>query len=602
VFVYIENLSNFFRGEGIMHIVRTLSILFSWLLLAALLQAGQPANPNEGDAPDLQEDIKKLTALGIPTEGDGLLDYFRKRTFVQVKPEDLEQLIAQLGSPHFQTREKALRELMKYEVVAKPALVHAMDNDNYEIQSRARLLLSVIEDKANPQVQGTVARVIAARKPPGACEVLLNFLPFAHESVIEEFRAAIPAVALDNGKPNPMLVEALEDKYAIKREIAGESLAKTGAVEHFPAVRKLLKDKNHQVQLRVAMALIRNKQTNAAQKAATREAIECLIDLMVHLSPEELWPAEYLLVRLAGENEPSVTLGDDEPSRKACHDAWKQWWTQHGGKIDVAVLDTDDERLGRLLIIYNTPNRFVNGQLQRGRKIVELDAGKKVRWEFVIETGNPVDIQGIGPRKLLVAEYNGRVAERDLDGRILVWEKYIQVLGGLQNNPVAVQRFPNGNTFIVTRNQFLEMDRAGNNVYTHNRNANDICMGGKLKNGTIVYVTSNGTLTYLDPRTNQVTRSINVGQVISYNGGMEILDNNNVLIPLYNENRVVEYDATGKKVWEANVNRPTTVTRLPNGHTVIGSLYSNTVIMVDQNNKQVWSQTFEGQVYQVRTR
>ena len=57
-----------------MRTVRTLSILLSGLTLAALLQAAQPGDTSETDSPVLQEDIKKLTTLGIPIHGHGLLE------------------------------------------------------------------------------------------------------------------------------------------------------------------------------------------------------------------------------------------------------------------------------------------------------------------------------------------------------------------------------------------------------------------------------------------------------------------------------------------------------------------------------------------------
>ena len=51
------------------------------------------------------------------------------------------------------------------------------------------------------------ARVAALRKPPGAVEVLLAYLPFCDdESLLPEVQLALNANAYDDGKPAPALV------------------------------------------------------------------------------------------------------------------------------------------------------------------------------------------------------------------------------------------------------------------------------------------------------------------------------------------------------------------------------------------------------------
>ena len=567
-----------------------------WCFPLSSIGQTQPNNTSP-----LQADIKTLNKLGIPTDGAGLLTYFRKRTFSDVKPEQVESLATLLGSNDFQTREEAFQKISLLEAGAKPVLLQFKDSEDAEIRVRVMVLLNRIEEKSNPAIQSVVARVIAAQNPQGSCEVLLNYLPFAHESVIDDFRDAVAKVGIQNGQAEESLIKAMEDKVPVKRELAGEAIGKLIPEKHLPALKTLLKDKNHQVQYKVALALLKQK-LKPQMKAITEEAIGTVIDLMAHLTPEELWPAEYILVRLAGEKEPSVRLGTDAVSRKQCSLAWKGWWDKNRANVNFDLLNKEDQRLGRLVVIHQSPNRFVNGKLIRGgRKIVEFDNGKQPRWEFVLENGNPVDVCGVGPRKILVAEYTGRITERDLEGRILPWEKYVTVRGS-NNNPCAVKRLENGNTFIASRNQFIEMDRTGKTVYTFNRNRNDICQAGKLENGNIAFVTNDGLLSFLNPRNNQMIRSLRIGQLVSYNGGLETLHNNHVLVPLYNENKVVEYNFQGKKVWEASVSRPTTVTRLPNGHTVVGSLYSNQVVELNRNGEAIWTHRCEGQVYQVRVR
>ncbi len=53
-------------------------------------------------------------------------------------------------------------------------------------------------------------------------------------------------------------------------------------------------------------------------------------------------------------------------------------------------------------------------------------------------------------------------------------------------------------------------------------------------------------------------------------------------------NKVVEYTSEGKQVWEHACERPTAVSRLPNGNTLIGSRYHKTLLEVDRAGKKVW--------------
>src|SRR5207302_1870603 len=84
---------------------------------------------------------------------------------------------------------------------------------------------------------------------------------------------------------------------------------------------------------------------------------------------------------------------------------------------------------------------------------------KEIRWE-INQLRYPVDVQMTGPNRVLIAEYlNRRVTERDVTtGKILFdYQVYL---------PIACQRLPNGNTFIVTRRQLLEVNRDGVEVFS----------------------------------------------------------------------------------------------------------------------------------------
>jgi hypothetical protein len=83
---------------------------------------------------------------------------------------------------------------------------------------------------------------VAVRKPRGAAEVLLAYLPeAADDTVAGEVRAALAAVATVDGKPNPALVQALKDNDPLRRTAATAALGKDGgAYERQPGRRLII--------------------------------------------------------------------------------------------------------------------------------------------------------------------------------------------------------------------------------------------------------------------------------------------------------------------------------------------------------------------------
>src|SRR5262249_40360863 len=143
-------------------------------------------------------------------------------------------------------------------------------------------------------------------------------------------------------------------------------------------------------------------------------AVETLIGTLGHLPPEQLWPAEELLIRIAGEKAPQTSLGADAESRAVCRKLWTEWWDRSKDGIDLAKLQLNRAFLGYTLVVERTFNRVVNGKRLPATGLVsELDANKKVRWKIEVNT-YPVDAEVVGPDRVLLTEFQGqRVTERD---------------------------------------------------------------------------------------------------------------------------------------------------------------------------------------------
>ena len=85
-------------------------------------------------------------------------------------------------------------------------------------------------------------------------------------------------------------------------------------------------------------------------------------------------------------------------------------------------------------------------------------------------------------------------------------------------------------------------------------------------------------------------------------GSLEVLPNGRVLIPQYNNNKVVEYDPEGKVVWEASVSQPLAAIRLANGNTLVSSYGTFQLQELDRSGKVVWEHKTGGRPGRVRRR
>src|SRR5262249_38901634 len=155
---------------------------------------------------------------------------------------------------------------------------------------------------------------------------LLAYLPHvADDGVLEEARAALAAVAVRDGKPEPAVAAALADPLALRRGAAAEALLRAGATAPLPGGVQLGKGLPPAQRLPVAVALV-----EARQKAG----VPLLIDLLPALSEAEVWRAEEMLFRLAGEQSPNVIVGRRTPAAQV-QAQWRAWWQKHGGALDL---------------------------------------------------------------------------------------------------------------------------------------------------------------------------------------------------------------------------------------------------------------------------
>ena len=172
-----------------------------------------------------------LKTAKLAADGPALMDFLRKKAPLGVDPNKIKALIQQLDDDSFEMREKATKDLIALGATALPQLRQAAKSRSPEVKRRAERCLAAIGDPKRDTITPAAIRLVGLRKPAGAADVLLTFLTRTDdEDLAREAMAALAAVALVNGKPDKVLLNALEDKDMVRRAAAAAVLGKDGGV------------------------------------------------------------------------------------------------------------------------------------------------------------------------------------------------------------------------------------------------------------------------------------------------------------------------------------------------------------------------------------
>src|SRR3712207_6149917 len=129
--------------------------------------------------------------------------------------------------------------------------------------------------------------------------------------------------------------------------------------------------------------------------------------------------------------------------------------------------------------------------------VPELHANMNLRWNSEPPT-TQVDADTLGPDCRLATAYVGvKVSDRAFNGKVK-GEKQVGA------NQTAAQRLPGGNRLLVTKNRLVEYNRQGEEVFNYQRPQYDIYRARKLRTGDLVFVTSSGTLTRMESKTQRL--------------------------------------------------------------------------------------------------
>src|SRR5262249_30656058 len=239
-----------------------------FLLPLVLLAAAALPDPARAADPDpVLADEMALKVVGLPTDGPGLVDFFRLRGQADVPPEKVAALVKQLDTADLAVREKACGELIAIGPPALPELRRAArDGDSADAAALAQRCLKAL-DADSARLTAAAARLLTVRRPAGAAETLLAFLPYVeNDSVLDDVKTTPATVAYREGKPDDALFKALGDDTPLRRAVAIEVLCSNGRAEPRATLRKLLQDPVPVVRFQAGIALV---QCNDAEAVTT---------------------------------------------------------------------------------------------------------------------------------------------------------------------------------------------------------------------------------------------------------------------------------------------------------------------------------------------
>lgn len=512
--------------------------------LLALAQEQAP-RVTLAEKPDARKEVQDAWQKWFDAStGAALLQEVRHRTLVEEDRAQAAKLISQLGAEDFEVREKATEDLKAMGARIRTLLTQAAKNDDLEVAQRIRTVLEAVAKGNVAPLPGGLTRLLVLRRPAGAAEALLGYLPFAEDGgVIEDVTTALEQLARVTPESRKVLLATLQDPVPLRRMVALDALGRLPDLDSLEPLRRCLEDRDVSVQLRAALALARQRE---------RAAIPVLLDLSARIvsSEDERLLDDYLGRLSEGLTRPTASAGTTEAARKQRQEAWAAWWKENEARVALPRFDEDPSL--ELLRTSGLTLVLLNGT----GTVIAYDAEFRIRWQLT-KLASPFDAQVLPGERVLVAEHDlRRVTERNLQGDIL-WEK--KLLG----NPMQVERLPNGNTFIVCRDRLVEVSRTGREVLSIVRPTGDLYTARRLRDGSIACLSNQGRYFRVDAKGKELS-SFRIVNGLGHLGN-DILPSGGVLIPISWQNKITEYDRDGKIVKEHAFNQPASVQRLSTG-------------------------------------
>lgn len=559
---------------------------------------GQKAKATKGKTTTVaqltdEEALKK--AQLSPDDGPRLIEYLKQRTLSDADQGRINSIIQRFGADDFDDRLKATEEIELFGPAAIGPLKAAEKNSDPEIAYRAKLALLKVEKVPHSAVASAAVRAVVKLKPEGAAAALIGFLPLADdETVANDIRQALVALAVKDGAAEPALIAALSDPAPLRRAAAYVALIEGGPANEririkdaYPKVKEaILQDADPEAKFTGLWSL--------TFTTREKEFLPELINLIPKVGRGRIWQIEDLLLQLAGEHPKDGRFLKSPESLTKARDAWLGWWKEKGERIDLIKFDYKPRITGFTDIIEMDRQGFGQG------RIVSLGPDMKEKWR-ITNVNNPTDMRVTPDGRVYVVESNNnRITQRTTTGTILKTQTAF-------NQPLNIDLLPDGGLLVICRNNIYEFNKNGGQDWVYARQQYDITTGRRLPNGETLFVTN----AYQNPGNPPIKNGLRLEKnkevptkaltlaTVQQPQAMDVIGENRILVCERDfqangqfTDRVAEYDlTTGKRTWSYNCpndSAPTSCQRLPNGNTLICLMNRNQLIEVDPSGEIVW--------------
>jgi HEAT repeat protein len=547
-----------------------LTLCIAWFSLAG------GSSPVWAQEPDPDED--RLREEGIGTDNASLVAYLRSAAAREGDLLRLEALIRQLGSASFKERTRASKRIVAIGYSALEGLRQGEKSADKEIARGARDCMEQIStQKQTGGIAASVARLIVRRKPSGAVQALLTYVPYVDDEICEEeIWYALDTLCARCQTGHPPLVAALQDPLPGRRAVAGCIIGYLGTPDEKASARNLLGDPIPLVRLRTSQGLL---------AGGDKHAIPTLIDLLDNAPIGIAWQAEELLRCIPEVRPPDALIrAGSADERRTCRAAWKQWWRRVASSLNLNGTSHAFHRPGLLLVCDGLPEGADGG----GRVWLCGQDGRP-RWGLKDLSGL-VDAHLLSQGTVLLAEAEAqRISERDVNGTIL-WQAT-----DVPRSVLRCGRHVNGNTWMAGTGGFVrEVTRAHEEVYARELSIDrgNVEIAHIAPDGRVTCVVATGSRTLLceaDTRTGRLLRRTAVTGFFGSLGQLEALGHGHVL--LVSSSGVTEIDSKGegKRVICALLTKTSCAHRLHNGNTLIaGGTDPAMILEIEPGGKIVW--------------
>lgn len=284
--------------------------------------------------------------------------------------------------------------------------------------------------------------------------------------------------------------------------------------------------------------------------------------------------ASWLMNWMAGQIENTTTEINTESPEETVKTIERlgTWFEANKGKIQL-IKSSSSRLLNPILLVEN-----MNPEKKSGRVLL-LGGKGGVVWE-IINLNSPNDAKFNQGRVLISEAGNNRVTERDIRGNIL-WEKQIQ-------NPFYVQKTSNGNIFIAARNEIVELDSKGKEIFKHSVSGQTILAARKSGPTEYQVLQYSGNLAKINSKGSELSKVIIPFPTNFGLNGATLLADGKILVSIPTINKIMEFSDRGNLLHEYDSTAPGIATRNMDGTILTSNLQANKLVKIRRDGKVLW--------------